>query len=62
MTYVTGHSNISATTMDLSAPAMGAFREAARPATRQKWPLWWTVLGVTLFCATFWTAFFSILF
>lgn len=62
MTYATGHSNITATTIDLSGSAMSSFADTARPATSQKWPLWWTVLGVTVICATFWTAFFSILF
>jgi hypothetical protein len=24
----------------------------------EKWPLWWTVIGVTTFCTLFWTAVF----
>lgn len=62
MTYMTGHSNVSAQTIELSAPTMGSFRKSAVQPADQKWPLWWTVLGVTVFCATFWTALFSIIF
>lgn len=62
MTIATGHTNMSASSMDLSAPSMGTLRAPAVASSSQKWPLWWTVLGVTAFCATFWTAFFTILF
>jgi hypothetical protein len=63
MTYVTGHTNLSASAMDLSAPQVGTVvHRAAVRSSHAKWPLWWTVLGVTVFCATFWTAFFSIIF
>lgn len=63
MTYATGHTNLSASSLDLSAPQMGsAVRGATVSASSEKWPLWWTVLGVTVFCATFWTAFFSLIF
>lgn len=62
MSYVTGHSNVSAPTIELAAPQIGAFRETSVARSNEKWPLWWTVLGVTVFCATFWTALFSIIF
>nr|WP_070960566.1 hypothetical protein [Hyphomonas sp. Mor2] len=68
MTYLTGSSNAAATSMELSGSSIGAFAEAssyhdvAQPASNEKWPLWWTVLGVIAFCATFWTALFSIIF
>lgn len=68
MTYMTGPSNAGATSMELSASSLGTFGETPsyleteRPASDEKWPLWWTILGVTVICATFWTAFFSIIF
>lgn len=62
MSYVTGHSNVSAPSIEMAAPQMRSFRETSVATTNEKWPLWWTVLGATAFCATFWTAFFSIIF
>ena len=62
MTYLTGHSSASAPAIELSAAQIGPLREATLPSANQKWPLWWTVLGVSVFCATFWTAFFSMIF
>ena len=62
MKYATNPANVNTPSIDLPVSKIGQSHEVAHPEKRQKWPIWWSVIGVVVVCTLFWTAFFSIIF
>lgn len=62
MTYATDTTNVSASSIDLAVSKIRPIRDRQGPASNDKWPLWWSVLGVGIVCSVFWIALFRIAF
>ncbi|MEL6666074.1 MAG: hypothetical protein AAFQ24_08055 [Pseudomonadota bacterium] len=62
MNYIAGENEARAGSIDFRATSGSKQKDAAHSAKREKWPLWWTVLGVTVFCGIVWSAIFQLLF
>lgn len=62
MSYLTSQTDAGRQTVDLLSGNGALFSPQAPTSTEAKWPLWWSVLGVTAFCAAFWTIVLNLLF
>lgn len=62
MRYFTRQNEANANVVDFLGPRGQTFGDEAGLESADKWPFWWTAVGLTLFCGLFWTALFRLLF
>ncbi|MDJ0919681.1 MAG: hypothetical protein QNI84_01025 [Henriciella sp.] len=61
MISVPGHDDARQPTVDVLSNGR-THRGAVVKEANAKWPLWWTVLGVTFVCSFVWSLIFSLIF
>ncbi|NQY39130.1 MAG: hypothetical protein HRT80_03440 [Henriciella sp.] len=62
MNYIAGENEARAGSIDFRSTKSSQQKDVVHSSKREKWPLWWTVLGVTIFCAMVWGAIIQFLF
>ena len=62
MRYIPGHNDANSALADALPASRSVFVDDSALERSEKWPLWWTVLGLTVFCGAFWIALFGLLF
>lgn len=61
MRYIPGHNNTNARLAEALPTSRPVFVEDAPLERAEKWPLWWTVLGLSVFCGAFWATLISLI-
>lgn len=62
MSYYSSPGEAKAHAADFMSSPRQVFVDTSHPAQSEKWPLWWTALGLAVFCGLFWTALFRLIF
>lgn len=62
MSYLSSQPEVHPQSAELLSGNRAIFGADVQTASDDKWPLWWTVVGATAFCGTFWTLFIQLVF
>ena len=62
MDYIAGENEARAGSIGFRSSKDAKQQDLVNASKREKWPLWWTVSGVTIFCALVWSLVFQFLF
>lgn len=62
MRYIPGHNDAEPGLADVLPAAPSVFVDEPQLDRDEKWPLRWTVLGLSVFCGAVWTALFGLIF
>lgn len=60
MPYLVRQSEVAGQAVDVLAEPETLLTSRSVQKPSAKWPLWWTVLGVTIICTMFWACIFAI--
>lgn len=62
MSYYSSPGEAKAHAADFMPSPRPVFADSGHSDSSDKWPLWWTALGLAVFCGLFWTALFRLIF